>query len=148
MRYLLVGLFLFTGTCLNAQPPSFKVDHIAIVVTDLERSATFYQEILGMKEIKNETGDPKIRWFAYSDARELHLLEGDLSDVALNKSIHLALRTDDLQGYIDYLKQKAYPFENWYGEKSITNDRPDGIKQIYLQDPDGYWIEVNDDWEK
>ena len=23
--------------------------------------------------------------------------------------------------------------------------RPDNIKQIYLQDPEGYWIEVNDD---
>jgi len=21
----------------------------------------------------------------------------------------------------------------------------DGVSQIYLQDPDGYWIEVNDD---
>ena len=23
--------------------------------------------------------------------------------------------------------------------------RPDKVQQIYLQDPDGYWIEVNDD---
>jgi lactoylglutathione lyase len=22
--------------------------------------------------------------------------------------------------------------------------RPDGVRQIYFQDPDGYWIEVND----
>jgi catechol-2,3-dioxygenase len=23
--------------------------------------------------------------------------------------------------------------------------RPDGVKQIYFQDPEGYWIEINDD---
>ena len=23
--------------------------------------------------------------------------------------------------------------------------RPDGVHQLYFQDPDGYWIEVNDD---
>jgi 2-keto-4-pentenoate hydratase/2-oxohepta-3-ene-1,7-dioic acid hydratase in catechol pathway len=27
---------------------------------------------------------------------------------------------------------------------AINNSRTDGIRQIFLQDPDGYWIEVND----
>jgi lactoylglutathione lyase len=31
------------------------------------------------------------------------------------------------------------------GRKTCGDNRVDGIKQIYLQDPDGYWIEVNDD---
>tara|TARA_R110000868_G_scaffold1389_10_gene10744 strand:+ start:3320 stop:3502 length:183 start_codon:yes stop_codon:yes gene_type:complete len=38
-----------------------------------------------------------------------------------------------------------------FGQTKVTIDeklsnitkRPDGVKQIYLQDPDGYWIEVN-----
>lgn len=143
-------LLLFCGPFFSYSQPdlSIKVDHIAIVVSDLEASADFYQEILLMKEIKNETGNPKIRWFAFGDIRELHLLEGDLSNVKLNKSVHLALGTDDLDNYIKYLREKSYPFENWYGDKNTTNDRPDGVRQIYLQDPDGYWIEVNDDWLK
>src|SRR5215475_6853203 len=35
--------------------------------------------------------------------------------------------------------------------KSIRDDskgtsvRPDGVHQLYFQDPDGYWIEINDD---
>ena len=142
-------LISFAPYFLCAQPDlSIKVDHIAIVVSDLEESANFYQEILGMEEIKNETGKPNIRWFAFGDQRELHLLEGDISEVKLNKSVHLALRTDDLDGMVEYLKEKNYPFENWYGDKNTTNDRPDGVRQIYLQDPDAYWIEVNDDWRK
>ena len=35
-------------------------------------------------------------------------------------------------------------FETWTGVPLETNDRPDGVKQVYFQDPDGYWIEVND----
>jgi hypothetical protein len=45
---------------------------------------------------------------------------------------------------MEHLEASNVPFENWPGEAGTTNSRPDGIKQIYLQDPDGYWIEVND----
>jgi lactoylglutathione lyase len=27
--------------------------------------------------------------------------------------------------------------------KGVTR-RPDGIRQIYFQDPDGHWLEIND----
>lgn len=45
---------------------------------------------------------------------------------------------------MEFLRSKNVKFENWPGEANTTNTRPDGIKQIYLQDPDGYWIEIND----
>jgi lactoylglutathione lyase len=35
----------------------------------------------------------------------------------------------------------------WYnakGVKGIITTRIDGVKQIWVNDPDGYWIEVND----
>jgi lactoylglutathione lyase len=34
-------------------------------------------------------------------------------------------------------------YRNFAGNGKVT-DRPDGVHQVYLQDPDGYWIEVND----
>ena len=43
-----------------------------------------------------------------------------------------------------FLKDNNIPFENGKGEKNTITNRPDGVKQIYFQDPDGYWIEVND----
>ena len=36
-------------------------------------------------------------------------------------------------------------YGNWKGDSKEPQVRPDGIKQVYLQDPDGYWIEINDD---
>jgi hypothetical protein len=35
-------------------------------------------------------------------------------------------------------------YRSFDGSGKVT-DRPDGVHQIYLQDLDGYWIEVNDD---
>jgi catechol 2,3-dioxygenase-like lactoylglutathione lyase family enzyme len=34
-------------------------------------------------------------------------------------------------------------FYNWPGKKGSVTDRSDGVKQIYIKDPDGYWIEIN-----
>ena len=35
------------------------------------------------------------------------------------------------------------PYSNWPGAPATVSVRGDGIRQIYVQDPDGYWIEVN-----
>jgi lactoylglutathione lyase len=36
-------------------------------------------------------------------------------------------------------------YGSWKGEAGQFTPRPDGVKQVYLQDPDGFWLEVNDD---
>lgn len=33
------------------------------------------------------------------------------------------------------------------GKREIQT-RPDGVQQIFVQDPDGYWIEINDALKK
>ena len=57
--------------------------------------------------------------------------------------MHLALNVNDLDGFMAFLIEKKVHFENWSGEEKVTNTRPDGVRQIYFTDPDGYWIEVN-----
>ncbi len=34
-------------------------------------------------------------------------------------------------------------FDDWTGKKNRIQHRSDGVDQIYIQDPDGYWIEIN-----
>ncbi|MEL6917112.1 MAG: hypothetical protein AAFO99_05205 [Bacteroidota bacterium] len=47
-----------------------------------------------------------------------------------------------MDGFIAYLK-KNIPYWDWPGNKSSVADRSEGVRQIYLQHPDGYWIEIN-----
>lgn len=122
---------------------NFKKDHDALQVKDLERAALFYKEIMKLKEIDNAGLGDHIRWFQLNDKVQIHLIQSD-EEIDKNKGVHFAINTDKLEEFMQFLKSKNVLFENWPGEKETTNARPDGVRQIYLQDPDGYWIEVND----
>lgn len=142
--YISVLIILFMVNS-NAQsnPFNLKKDHDAILVKDLDASAEFYSEVLGLEEIPNGGLPDHIRWFQLGDKVQIHLIESE--DVPeKNKGVHMSLGTSKLKELMDFLKAENIDFENWPGEPNTTNTRPDGVKQIYLQDPDGYWIEIND----
>ncbi|THD65730.1 VOC family protein [Robertkochia marina] len=140
---LLLLLCLFLDT-VRAQPPALSFDHYAIQVEDLNTSVKFYQEILNLQEIKNKTGLEHIRWFSLGNALSLHIIEAPGFKNPPEKGIHLALNTKDLDAIVKHLRSRDIYFENWQGDANTTNTRADGIRQIYLKDPDGYWIEINE----
>ncbi len=129
----------------NAQSNPFNLnkDHDAILVEDVDASAKFYGSILGLKEIPNGGLPDHIRWFQLGDKVQVHLIESEELPEK-DKGVHMALNTNKLKELMAFLKSKNIYFENWPGEAGTTNTRPDSVKQIYLQDPDGYWIEIND----
>lgn len=136
-------LLVLISTFSVAQPPELSYNHYALQVSNLDKSAKFYSRILGLQEIENKTEQPHIRWFSTGARSELHIIESDTAKEAPGKGVHLALTTQNLDGVMAHLRSANTVFENWMGEKDTTNTRPDGIRQIYLQDPDGYWIEIN-----
>ncbi|WP_421870327.1 VOC family protein [Marinoscillum sp.] len=140
---ILLLLVCFEVSAQNYQP-KVKTDHIAIVVTDLSKSAQFYAEILGLGEITNQTKKSNIRWFSFADGVELHLIQTSKEGIQTKKDLHLAVAVDNLPEFMKMLQAKRIPFESWQGESGKSNSRPDGVNQVYIRDPDGYWIEVND----
>ena len=147
IRLLTLLLFLVVTTHSFSQSATFHFtfDHQAIMVKDLTKSADFYQDILGLEEIDNKTGNPQIRWFSLGEGKSIHLITGDNSKVVINKTIHLALRTPDFDAFVKHLKEQKIEFWDWEGERGKVAIRKDNAKQVYIQDPDGYWIEINND---
>ncbi|MDT0641409.1 VOC family protein [Zunongwangia sp. F363] len=144
MKKVIILGFILMSINMNAQSGfNFKKDHDALMVNDVDASAEFYMNILGLPEIPNGGLGDHIRWVELNDKVQIHLIESE-EQVEKNKGVHLAINTNNLEGFMNFLKSKDVHFENWAGEAGTTNTRPDGVKQIYLQDPDGYWIEVND----
>ena len=135
---------LFT-TLLHAQDNSFKFsfDHLALSVKDLNRSADFYATLLMLPEIVNRTKMEGIRWFALADGKELHLISIIKKKFKLNKAIHMGLSINRFDEFVKRLSTSKIPYSDWPEKANTVNMRTDGIKQIYFQDPDGYWIEVN-----
>lgn len=126
---------------------NFTFDHIALSVKDMNLSAEFYKTVFQLPEITNRTANPTIRWISMNDGKELHLITNS-EPVKINKTIHLAFSTADLAAFQKHLDKLKIPYGDWAGNVNQVTTRADGIKQIYLQDPDGYWIEINNTREK
>lgn len=124
---------------------SFSVNHIAISVQDVTRSITFYQKVLQLKEIENTASNSNTRWLVFNDGRQLHLIPRPEEEIKTNKAVHFALSTPHLDSFIKHLQSLAVSYSDWIGTPDKNYVRKDGIQQFYFQDPDGYWVEVNND---
>ena len=121
----------------------FSVNHLAISVKDLDRSADFYSKVLNLPEITNRSKIEGIRWFVLGDGRELHLISVIKENITINKALHLGLSTASFDDFVKRIAALKIPYSDWPGKPNTVFIRADGIKQIFFQDPDGYWIEVN-----
>lgn len=148
-KFLILLLFccICTGNLFGQNQDSFtlKLDHMALSVKDLEKSVDFYKNILKLSEITNLTKKDGIRWVSLGEGKELHLVSTIKEPVMINKAIHLAFKVTHFDALIKALKLQNITYSDWPGILDKITVRADGIKQIYIQDPDGYWIEINSD---
>lgn len=116
----------------------FTMYHTCITVFDLDKSMAFYEEALGLREVRriaaedgsniivflgSEGGVCQLELTWYRDRKEPY----DLGD----NEIHLGFRTDDYQASLaKHREMGCVCFEN---EKF-------GV--YFIEDPDGYWCEV------
>jgi catechol 2,3-dioxygenase-like lactoylglutathione lyase family enzyme len=143
-KIVLIATALTCSQLLRAQDTfNFTFNHMALSVKDVQASANFYKKVLQLKEITNRTGNAARRWFSLGEDKELHLISDVKEAVTINKAVHLALTTKNFDAFVNRLREMKIPFSDWPGKPNTVNIRADGIKQVFLQDIDGYWIEVN-----
>ncbi|HYQ57340.1 MAG TPA: VOC family protein [Draconibacterium sp.] len=138
--------FIISSFCSMAQSFSMEMDHISIVVQDVEKSEEFYKNILHLKEVPTPWGEntplPAV-FFDLGNEQELHVTEYN-TEIVLHKFTHLAFTVNDFDRYLEFLNEKGIEYGEFSGQNQKFQTRIDGVRQIYFQDPDGYWIEVND----
>jgi catechol 2,3-dioxygenase-like lactoylglutathione lyase family enzyme len=142
---LLIVLIQVSNLAIGQALTDFSVvfNHVALSVKDLDTSAEFYMNTLNLKEITNRTEKPNRRWLSLGEGKELHLISDYEGDVIVTKAVHLALTTSNFDLFLKKLKSNNIGYSDWSGASNIVSVRADGIRQVFFQDPDGYWIEMN-----
>jgi lactoylglutathione lyase len=130
----------FAGDC----HMQIHFNHIALYVADLKRSAAFYRDVIGAEVISDPFRDDQHVWFKIGEHNQLHLIAGTAGE-APGRGMHLAFSVSLFDDFLRHLDGQRIKFEDGKGKTGEVRLRPDGVKQIYLQDPDGYWIEINED---
>ena len=146
MKKFVFAFFVFIGFVneMEAQINPPKINHIAFSVLDLKRSTDFYTKIIHLDTIPEPFHDGRHTWLSIGGAAHLHLIQNPGPIVTPSKNTHLCFTTTSVDDFIKTLKQYNIVYEDWQGKPNAVTLRVDGVKQIYLQDPDGYWIEIND----
>ena len=114
-------------------------NHISLHVSDVEKSVHFYTQLLGMKQVPRPDFDFDGAWISMGNGLTLHLIAGkNYEPQAGNRSNHFAFTYPDINAL-----EKEFAGK---GVEIFTNKiRVDGIRQMFIKDPDGYYIEFNED---
>ena len=135
-------LGLVTASCRSTGPIAF--DHAGLQVRDLEKSTSFYRA-LGLRRIDDPFKDDVHVWLSLGGDHALHLLAGTPPPAGPRAmDVHLALRVRSIDDIVTTLNRLNVPYFNSKQVPQTMTTRADGVRQIYLQDPDGYWLEIND----
>lgn len=123
-----------------------KITHIAVYVEDLKRSTDFYSKVFRFTELDEPFKDGLHAWFDIGNNLSMHIIQAPWEPVTINKNNHICFSVPNMDLFIANLEKLGVAYGDWPGNESTINIRPDGIKQIFFRDPDGYWIEVNDEY--
>ncbi len=140
----LIACLLAVVTGFAQSKPKAVINHTAVFVVSMKVSAAFYHNIIGLDTIPEPFHDGKHAWFKTGPTSSLHIIEGATEKKEYYKNQHTCFSVLSVDAFVDVLKKNKIPFEDVAGKKNVISLRVDGIKQLWLQDPDGYWIEIND----
>ncbi|MBV1909385.1 MAG: VOC family protein [Kangiellaceae bacterium] len=137
------------ATQLNATKPT-RILYSMVRVTDLEQSIEFYQQVLGMKEVRRENftqGRFTLVFMGYGDNADTTLeltYNWDPQEYQHGNGYgHLALAVNSLDGFFSRLDRSKVTVIREPGPMSFANDENGHRESIaFISDPDGYKIEL------
>ncbi len=123
---------------------TYRMDHIALLVRDLDEEVAFLTGVLGLTEGVNPMGGTEIRWIEIGDGRRFHVQQGDMSRTFVGRRTHFALSAPNFDAVHRDFVSRGIAFCDMQGTPNALNTRPDGMRALFLQSPSGYWFEIND----
>jgi glyoxylase I family protein len=126
-----------------------NLHHVAVIVTDLDRSAAFYQQFFELSPIPRPPFKIPGQWLGVG-ALQVHLTvypEGNFRKGLVNTDdIHFAFNTSDFEGFVTRATTMGFKEDGADDDPMrmiVRRQGAAGFPQVYLIDPDHNIIEVN-----
>lgn len=122
-----------------------SIDHITIVVRDLEDASRFYRDVLGMRQVERPAFGFPGAWFQAGDTQiHMNVAGEEAGEPGIRvvgatnapRAFHFAFEVNDCDAAAEKLRAHGIPLE------VAPRSRPDGARQMYVRDPDGHLVEL------
>lgn len=119
-----------------------KVEHVGIMVKNLEASVRFYEEVVGLvkkDELLHTNGVIRLAFLGFNreGETEIELIEGYNDKLPEEGKVHhVALAVDDIEAEFARIKTLDVRLI----DQEITT-LPNGSRYFFFYGPDGEWIE-------
>ena len=139
IKKITLVVLLLSATNLLAQIPTLGgYNHVCLQVRNIETSVKYYKEIIGLEQMVRPQLVRPGAWFKVGPGQEMHIHGGRTEEIKDNGegAAHISFTILDADKVEAYLKTKNVVYHR--------QKRVDGAYQIYVTDPDGYVVELNE----
>jgi catechol 2,3-dioxygenase-like lactoylglutathione lyase family enzyme len=117
-----------------------ELNHVNIETTDIDRSASFYTNVLGLISGERPNFDRPGYWMYMDNVPIIHIISPLPDNKLLTGSkhaaiSHFAVRIKDFEAMREHLTNLSIP----YTETSVPNSNR---RQFFINDPDGVVVEL------
>ena len=114
-----------------------QIQHVTMIVDDLETACTFYEKELGLELLPTFDLDFPAQFFRINEHQQVHVTEWEDSHSFRG---HLCLQIDDFNSAFRRMKELgAIDIGPWGKVRRL----PDGSMQMFVRDPAGNLIELS-----
>ncbi|MEJ7619156.1 MAG: VOC family protein [Pyrinomonadaceae bacterium] len=114
-----------------------NINHVTMIVDDLEKSRDFYTNVLGLEELPAFKFDYPVQFYKINDRQQLHLTEW--KDTPSFRG-HLCIEIDDFnEAFRKFKALGVIDVQPWGKVRQLAT----GTMQMFIRDPAGNLIEVS-----
>ncbi|MEL7342790.1 MAG: VOC family protein [Bacteroidota bacterium] len=113
------------------------INHVTLIVDDLEKNASFYEHELGLEPIPAFVFDYPTAFFRINDSQQLHLSEWK-DEMSFRG--HVCFKVDNFSElFWRFKEQGIVDIKPWGHVRQLT----DGAMQMFIRDPSGNLVEIS-----
>jgi catechol 2,3-dioxygenase-like lactoylglutathione lyase family enzyme len=114
-----------------------KINHVTLIVDNLEKAGAFYQNELGLEPLPAFNFDYPVMFFKFNEEQQLHLSEWE--DTPSFRG-HICVQVDDFNAIFFRMKEMdVIDIKPWGKVRRL----PDGAMQMFVRDPAGNLVEIS-----